>query len=161
VKRTSGKRLEEKTFDATVENIGAAAGPLKETLTRWLVQHAGATMLPAPDWHQALPPNDELDYLVRLEQQLAVVCKHFAVGSDVSLYGEREILDGALQLCLRHPSNPRVRMLYAQTLRQMKKSRPQIVSEYKDRTVNFHQKYPLDQEMNALLEKAYVEAFTV
>lgn len=159
VRCTDGQRLEGKTVDASIENIGLAVEQLGEMLNQWLVVHAGVQKISPPDWYQKLPQQDEQDYLVRLEQQLAVLCKHFEAKDDISLYNEREILDNTLQLCLRQPLNPRVRMLYAQTLRQMKKAHAEILPEYKDKTERFQQKYPLSKEIELLLEKAYVEAF--
>lgn len=161
VRCADGKRLEGIIFDSPVENIGSAAEELSETLNKWLVTHAGVHKLSLPAWYQGLSQQDEQDYLVRLEQQLAVLCKNFESNSDFSLYNEREILDSALQLCVRQPSNPRVRMLYAQTLRQMKKARAEIVPEFKDKTERFQQKHPLSKEIEVLLEKAYLEAFTI
>ena len=159
VRYADGKRLEEKIVDSPIEKIGAAVEQLSETLNQWLVVHAGVHKVSPPDWYQKLPQQDEQDYLVRLEQQLAVLCKNFEAKDDFSLYNEREILDGTLQLCLRQPLNPRVRMLYAQTLRQMKKARPEVLLEYKDKTERLEQKYPLSKEVETLLEKAYSEAF--
>lgn len=159
VRCADGKRLEGKIFDGPIENIGLVVEQLSETLNQWLVIHAGARKLSLPDWYQKLPQQDEQDYLVRLEQQLAVLCKHFESKDNFSLYNEREILDGTLQLCVRQPTNLRVRMLYAQTLRQMKKARPEILSEYKDKTKHLQETHPLGREIDALLGKAYTESF--
>ena len=160
VRCTDGQRLEGKTVDTPIENIGLAVEQLSEILNQWLVAHAGVHKMSPPDWYQKLPQQDEQDYLVRLEQQLAVLCKHFEAKDDVSLFNEREILNGTLQLCVRQPLNPRVRMLYAQTLRQMKKARAEIVPEYKDKTERFQKKNPLGKEIDLLLEKAYADAFS-
>lgn len=154
------KRIEEKTFDSPVENIGSVVDELSETLNQWLNANANVHVIPLPHWYQKMSSNDETDYLVRLEQQLAVLYKQFDTGDGYVLYNEREILDGVLHLCLRQEKNQRVRMLFAQTLRQMKKARPELLSEYKEKTEQLQQKYPLSGEINSLLEKAFKESFS-
>src|SRR5205823_4962720 len=51
------------------------------------------------------------DYLLRLEQLLAVRCAGMEGVSGRFLHGEREIIDGNLQLCLTFPSNIATRIL--------------------------------------------------
>ena len=48
------------------------------------------------------------------------------------LSGEREIVDGNLQLCLQHPENVGFRVLFAQTLLTVKRFRPELQAEYRD-----------------------------
>lgn len=56
------------------------------------------------------------DYLLRLEHLLAVrLAASLSPGSSF-LHGEREIIDGNLQLCLSYPANVTVRVLLLQTL---------------------------------------------
>ena len=94
-----------------------------------------------PEWY-GVPDSD---YLLRLEQSLAVMTEHFVRGFAVN--GEHEMLDGALQLCLRAPRNELVRMLFAQTLREMKKIRPEMVAEYRERIERLQREHPAGGEL--------------
>jgi hypothetical protein len=49
------------------------------------------------------------------------------------LSGEREIIDGNLQLCLACPEYVATRLLLVQTLLAIKKIRPDILPEFKDK----------------------------
>ncbi len=65
-------------------------------------------------------------YLLRLEQLLTVRCAGMEGVASSFLSGEREIVDGNLQLCVACPDNVATRLLFARTLLAMKKdpSRP-------------------------------------
>jgi hypothetical protein len=82
------------------------------------------------------------DYLLRLEQLLAVRCAA-REGAAGTLYGEREIIEGNMKLCADEPSNPLTRLLFAQTLVSMQEVRPQIVAMYGEQIVEFQEKSPL------------------
>jgi len=158
VRRLDGARLAETSVSAAPDQaMGAAVDKLRVELLGWLAVHTGATLLAPPSWYA--PPADLPDYSLRLEQQLAVLCQNLKPGDGAALYGEREMLDGALQLCLRQPAGAVPRMLYAQTLREMRKLRPEIVAEYREKTEKLQHEYPLDGEIEVLLDKAYNEAF--
>jgi len=107
----------------------------------------------APAWYDA----PDADYLLRLEQNLAVMTERFVPGFRVS--GEHEILDGALQLCARLPQNALVRLLFAQTLREMKRIRPELPAEYAARVGRLQQEHPIGGVPGELVGKALAEAF--
>jgi hypothetical protein len=58
-----------------------------------------------------------------------------------SLHGEREIIDGNLQLCLAYPHNATVRVLLLQTLDYMKKVRPEVVEEFRGKVEKLQREY--------------------
>ena len=115
--------------------------------------------IPVPPWYRRPGGADGSDYLLRLEQQLAVSCRHLGFLQGGALSGEHEILDGALQLCVRDPDNPTVRMLFAQTLREMKKVRPEILSEYKEKADLLQREHPLAGDVGKHIGTALSEAF--
>lgn len=106
-----------------------------------------------PLWYR--PPDDMTDYLLRLEQHLATV---FASFKDGGLSGERDIVSGALQLCLREPRNAPSRMLLARTLSEMKKTRPQVVGEFKEKVSRLQMQYPLYTPVAGPLDQAFQDA---
>lgn len=97
----------------------------------------------APEWYQ-LPRGAELsDYLLRLEQLLAVNCMNLDFFEGGGLSGEREILDGTLQFCVRNPKSETARMLLTQILLQMKKARPEIITEFLEKVGSLQDEYPI------------------
>lgn len=70
------------------------------------------------------------DYLLRLEQLLAVRCTAMDGVSPTFLAGERGILDGDLNMVQRSPDSLPARLLLRETLAAMKKVRPEIAAEY-------------------------------
>jgi hypothetical protein len=111
-----------------------------------------------PAYYQPAPVAQSSTYLLRLEQLLAVR----TAGMDQargSLNGEREILDGHLQLCLDQPDSVSIRLLYAHTLRGMKKVRPDILPEFRARTDLLHQEKPLAEPARSVVARILAEAF--
>lgn len=97
-------------------------------------------------------------YLLRLEQLLAVRCSALeGVGSEF-LNGEREILEGNLQQCLDHPASVSVRLLFAQTLLAMKRVRPEILAEFRERIALLQTEHPLPQPAHGVVERLLQEA---
>lgn len=112
-----------------------------------------------PEWYCVPDGTDRSDYLLRLGQQLATVCMNldFLEGSELS--GEREILDGMLQLCVRQPENQTARMLFIQTLRQMENARPEIIPEFKEKVETLQNEFPLAGQIGELASTAIEEVF--
>lgn len=159
VRRVDGRRLTDTSVEVDAETPGPAIEGIAKGLNKLLTVHAGIHVTPSPVWYQRPTGREASDYLLRLEQQLAVACAHFDFLEGGAVYGEREMLDGILQLCLNQPANPTVRMLLGQTLLQMKKIRPEILPEYKSRTDHLRSDYPLTQAIDLLVDQAIHEAF--
>jgi tetratricopeptide (TPR) repeat protein len=100
-------------------------------------------------------------YLLRLEQLLSVMCAGMEGVGPSFLSGEREIVDGSLQLCVACPENVGVRILFARALLGMKKIRPDLISEFKDRITLLQQKKPLRGPANDVLQGMFNEALTL
>jgi tetratricopeptide (TPR) repeat protein len=100
-------------------------------------------------------------YLLRLEQLLSA--RFAAMGGSQSsfLYGEREVIDGNLQLCIDCPDNIVTRILLARTLLSMKKVRPELIMEFKEKIELLQKTKPLPQPAQKLLDKMIEEVFAV
>ena len=97
-------------------------------------------------------------YLLRLEQLLAIRCAATDGTPAGFLNGEREIVDGTLQLCLSHPESATLRLLLAQTLLSMRKVRPDIMPEFKDRVQLLQVEKPLTPPAHGVLQRMIDEA---
>lgn len=82
-------------------------------------------------------------YLLRLEQLLAVRCNGANPEQPGQLNGEREILDGNLRQCLDFPHSVNARLLLAQTMRAMKKLRPDVAGEFEEKIARLQREQPL------------------
>lgn len=158
LRQQDGCLLAETSVEANVENLGAMFGHIYKELIKLLTLHAGVKVSPPPGWYRLPAGNYGADYLLRIEQLLTVVCSNVYNLDRGGLHGEREMLDGLLQLSVNLPKNPTVRMVFAQMMRQMGKRRPEIVLEYKDKTAHLQRDYPI-KEIEPLLDKAFYEAF--
>jgi len=101
------------------------------------------------------PPAGELfaHYLLRLEQTLAATAAGMDNVKEEFLYGERETIDGAIDLCLRLPANAAVRLILAELVRRMKKVRPHIVAEFSDKIALLQKERPLAPPVHAIVQR--------
>jgi hypothetical protein len=76
------------------------------------------------------------------------------------LHGEREILDGNLQLCLNQPGNVVARIVFVQTLVRMKKVHPQVIDEYREKVRLLQKEKPLSGTAHAIAERMLTELNT-
>ena len=93
------------------------------------------------------------NYLLRLEQLLSVRCGAMDKAKPGFLSGEREIIDGNLQLCLAFPENIPVRLLFIQTLLLMEKIRPEVVTEFRDKIALLQKEKPLEEPVNRVVQR--------
>jgi len=161
LRMADGRRVAETQVEAAAGNPGPAVGQLADRLLKILATHAGVRTTPAPAWYQVPSGQDFSDYLLRLEQQLAVASMHVDFLKGGGLSGEHEILDGILQLCVRQPKNPTLRMIFAETLRQMRKVRPEILPEYKEKIALLQREHPLTGNIAQLIEKTIAETLRI
>jgi tetratricopeptide (TPR) repeat protein len=161
LRQANGQRLAETTVDATIENPAAAIDRLSDALVQMLATHAGVKATQAPPWYRRLTGLEGSDYLLRLEQQLAILTSNPDFLKGGTLSGEREILDGIIQLCVRQPDNRTARMVMVQTMRLMKKARPDILPEYKNKIDALQHDYPVRGDLAPLVEMALAEVFAV
>ena len=123
-----------------------------------LRQEAEATPQQMPAAY-VVPQDSSLPYyLLRLEQLLAVRCGGMDGAHRGFLSGEREIVDGNLQLCLAHPDSVAVRLLFAQTLAAMKRARPNVVGEFQDKAALLQKNHPLPGAAQGVIDRILHEA---
>lgn len=132
------------------------------TLARQMIQRvqqeAGAITQPCPAAYAAPVDQGFTDYLLRLEQLLAVRCSAMEGVQSGFLSGEREILDGNLQLCLSHPESVSLRLLLAQTLLTMKRASPAAVSEFQEKTRLLQDRHPLPGAAQGVIDRILRDA---
>lgn len=116
-------------------------------------QHAGCSMRPRPAAYQV--PDGQLfaEYLLRLEQLLAVRCTNAEQALRELLYGAREILQGNIQLCLGAPQNATVRVLLLQTMLSMKNLQAGIVNEFSEKVRRLQREFPLHESVHGPVQR--------
>ena len=140
---------------------GEAFNALAERLLSLLPDVTGITPEPAPRTY-ALPDANSLpQYLLRLEQLLALRCSAIEGVPAGFLHGEREILQGNLELCLIFPRCVNIRLLFAQTLLAMNRIRPDILPEFAERAARLQKEHPLVGPAQQRLQTLFDEAFAV
>jgi tetratricopeptide (TPR) repeat protein len=130
----------------------AVQGIARELLTV-LPRHADVA-LTSPARNYFLPASGDLPYyLLRLEQLLAVRCSGMEGVSSGFLNGERQLIDGNIHLCLNNAKNPVARILLLQTMKAMKRVRPEIVGEYRDKLQMLQRQHPLDEPAQGVCQR--------
>ena len=70
-----------------------------------------------------------------------------------------EALDGQLGLCLEQPESVSARLLFAHTLRAMKRVRPDILPEFRERVELLQKEKPLAEPAHAVAARVIADAF--
>jgi tetratricopeptide (TPR) repeat protein len=144
------------SFPSAQPEAGVPA--LANQLIALLQEHAEVQPLAPPPQYQAPVTAWFGSYLLRLEQLLAVRCASMDDVPSGSLSGEREIVDGNLQLCLEYPQNVGIRILFVQTLLAMKRARPAVVAEYREKVARLQREKPLPEPAHSVLQRLINEA---
>lgn len=110
---------------------------VKQAIIELLHQHTGIKEITKPEWYKVPDNGWASDYLLRLEQSLAIIMANQEQNEDFKLYGQHEMLDGVLKLCVNKPSNTNAKILLAQTFRQLQNINPDIVSDFKNKLKQF------------------------
>jgi tetratricopeptide (TPR) repeat protein len=131
---------------------------LARKLLSALLLHAEVAPQKAPPMYQAPLGNNLGHYLLRLEQLLTVRCSAIDDVQAEFLNGEREIINGNLQLCLDCAENVNVRILFAQTLLVMKQVRPDIAREFEEKIALLQKEHPLHEPAQSLVQRLFNEA---
>lgn len=124
-----------------------------------LLRGAGVAQMPAPAWYSRPGGAQGSNYLLRLEQQLAVFCNALGTLGGGRLSGEHEIVDGAIGLCVQVPESATARVLLTQTLRQIKKVRPEILAQYKPRIELLQREHPVAGEPADCISRTLANVF--
>lgn len=158
VRTIDAKCLAETTAPCSLNDPAQALPRLTQTLLAALATQADIAPAPATPGVSPLCPLSSL-YLLRLEQLLAVRTAGIEPARS-SLSGERDILDGQLQLSLKHPDNVPARLLLAHSLRGLKKVRPDILPEFRPRVDLLQKENPLPEPAQSVVTRILGEAFT-
>ncbi len=155
VRTEDGECLGSSQAGFSVRDPEAEISRITHDLLQMLSERAGLNTFASHSPYE--PPAGEyfLDYALRLEQMLVLRC------GGGGLHGEREILNGNIQLCLALPRNVTVRVLMAQTFLEMKRLKPQVPSEFKERVTNLQNDFPLFAVAQIAVEEILSEAFAV
>lgn len=132
---------------------------LAKNLLALLVEQAEVESKASAPIYQIPAGQNFPNYLLRLEQLLAVRCSAMDGVRANFLSGEHEIIDGNLQLCLVCPDNVGARLLLIQTLLAMKKVRPDILPEFKDKLNLLQKEKPLTQSADGIVQRILNEVF--
>ena len=103
---------------------------------------------PSPGAYQVPPAAHFSDYLLRLEQLLAVRCTTVQGAAPMTLQGEHEILSGELNLSFTLPESLSARLVLIETLGVLTQSRPEIAEQFRpsfQRLITEHPIPSLDQ----------------
>lgn len=98
-------------------------------------------------------------YLIRLEQLLGVRCAATEQMQSGFLHGERDILDGMIQLVLAVPQSISVRVLLIQCLQTMKRVRPEILPEFESKVTLLQSQHPLEGVAQGVTDRLLREVF--
>jgi tetratricopeptide (TPR) repeat protein len=131
---------------------------LAEKLIALLVEHAEVRCLPCSTLYSVPQHQGFSNYLLRLEQLLALRSARLIERREDFLYGEREIIQGNIELCVEYRTNVVTRLLLAQTMLAMKEVRPNILREFKDKITALQRANPLDEPERSVLEGMFQQA---
>jgi hypothetical protein len=132
---------------------------LANKLLALLREQAEVQIVPPPPQYQ-IPLGPWFgSYLLRLEQLLAVRCSSMDGVPPGFLSGERDIVDGNLQLCLEYPQNVGVRILLVQTLLAQKRARPVVVADYREKVARLQREKPLPEPAHSVVQRMINQAW--
>ena len=140
VRTSDGTRIGELEAEFSPETPENGLGDLADEVVELLSVLGPATPSPA---YEVPGPTTFGAYLLRLEQLLAVRCAGMDGVPPAFLNGEREILQGDLDLCLAEPGNVPARMLLLGSFEALKKIRPAVEAEFSEKIASLKQEHPL------------------
>lgn len=141
-------RLATFTIPCPAEDPGRVMPELAAAVLRTLAEHADLAV-----GEPSLPPPEHLTpYLIGLEQLLAIRTSPLAPDEDAARR-ERAILEARLRLCLELPSSLPARLLLAHTAHALRKTRPALFAEFRDRLQLLQQEHALPEPAQAVLAR--------
>lgn len=153
VRTIDAKCLGTVTGSFSLAQLETGIPALANRLLALLREHADVQTVPPPPEYQPPVAPHFGSYLLRLEQLLAVRCSGMDGVPSAFLNGEREIVDGNLQLCLDHPQNVGLRILFLQTLLSLKRARPNVLPEYADKLTRLQKEQPLSEPAQSVVNR--------
>ena len=159
VRTIDARCIAELTTDFFQADPQSAIERLVDDLLGKLVTETGARRTQPSELYDPPKRKELFWYLIRLEQLLAV--RSAAMESDENgfLSGERELINGNIQLCLASPNSVVARLVLAQTLAIMKRIRPEIIVEFRDKIALLQKDHPLPAIPHAIVQRILGAAF--
>ena len=153
IRCSDGKVLFQHEAFATADRTDIIGVELALELQRALEKHAAT---PAHLQSAYLPPAPPHlgHYMLRLEQLLAVRCARSAS----ALHGIREIVEGAMHLCLDLPKSVTLRALLADIVARVRNIRPDVADEFAGRVRLLQEEHPLDEPAQSALDSLFAAA---
>jgi len=134
----------------------AAPQIAKLVLESLATEHALTTIEPLPQYQ--LPPDQYFDdYLLRLEQLLALRCAAMDTAQSKFLNNERDIIEGNIRLCADCPNNFTTRLLLVKSLIALSRVRPEIMSEFKAKLDTLSKNKPLAGPGQKIIDAAIAQ----
>ena len=158
VRVKDGKRLGQFEEPLPLSAPADAVFNLVQVLRELFGNEEGFGVRPVPPAYTLPADPGLLAYLLRLENLLATRCSGTDNVAAGLLNGEREILEGNLDLCLQAPYSVSVRLLLAQTLLAMKRVRPDILPLFADRIRLLQKENPLAEPAQDVVQGIIDEA---
>lgn len=141
------------------ENPQAGFDATARDLIQLIATNAQVRASSGQDFYQVPEGPDFPQYMLRLEQALAVSIAAAEGPSSGFLSGERELVAGNLQLCLNCPRSPTTRLLLAQTMAYLDKVRPSIVLEFREKVALLQKEKPLQGPGQGVVKQILAEVF--
>lgn len=140
-------------------NPGPDIAELSDDIIDLLLKYAGINSIPSPEWYVIPDGIACSNYLLRIEQLLALTCENMDSPHGGALQGVHEIVEGNLHLNVEFPRNNTIRMIFAQTLMQIKKYNPKILEVFRDRVTLLQKEHPLGGSVGELIGRHVSEFF--
>jgi hypothetical protein len=141
IRTIDAKCLASIELSSVFADIGDAFRLVARDSLSLLSEHAEIAVTPIP--REYVLPKDLSQYLLRLEQLLAIRISTTQSADDGFLSGERAMVDGNIALALTNPRNPTTRIVLLETVLALKKSRPEIIKEYRGKLELLQREHPL------------------
>jgi tetratricopeptide (TPR) repeat protein len=131
-----------------------------KNLTTLITSAISAAPISPPDEYRV--PNDGFWwYLAALHTLFLLRCVDVCPVSNDFWIGERKGVEHVLELCHTYPRNVIVRILVAQIALALRRARPKVAEDFKDRLLSFHKENSLPEPLNGVLQRVFNEAFAV
>lgn len=143
------------TVEVSINDPEAALRTLAADVVALLAREAQIETAATPAEYVVPTGRDFGLYLLCLEQLHSVRCHSLPNVPPGTLLGERDLLDGALHLCITQPENIAARLILAELLRLLRPSRPPVVAEYRARIELLQKDKPLPGPAQAVLQRIF------
>ena len=140
VRASDGTRIGELQADFTAEHPEEGLTRLSDEVVELLSALGSAE----PAANYTVPAGAAFgDYLLRLEQLLAVRCAGMDGVGPQFLHGGQEILQGDVELCLAEPQNIAARVLLIETMGAMARVKPEVAESFRDSFTKLQTERPI------------------